>query len=82
MAKGVGHFFKDGSLHEGGSHKMPNGEVHSGAKHTSSSRRLFHIEELGKAAKEKAMNYGSKKPKNKKPVSKKAPVPKKGYKNK
>jgi len=40
------------------------------------------MEELGKTAKEKAMNYGSKKPKNKKPVSKKAAAPKKRYKSK
>jgi hypothetical protein len=33
MARGVPHYFRDGSKHTGGTHKMPNGEVHSGASH-------------------------------------------------
>ena len=59
MAKGVPHFFKDGSKHTGGSHKMPDGSVHSGKTHTKSSKKLFHLNELSKTSKEKAMKYAS-----------------------
>jgi hypothetical protein len=54
MAKGVAHYFRDGTRHRGGSHKMPNGELHSGARHTASSKRLFHFGQLSDAAKKKA----------------------------
>ena len=33
MARGVKHYRRDGTVHMGGSHKMPNGELYSGAKH-------------------------------------------------
>jgi hypothetical protein len=26
MAKGVPHYFRDGTVHKGGTHKMPNGQ--------------------------------------------------------
>ena len=54
MAKGVPHYFKDGSRHKGGMHKMPNGKLHSGAKHGKNSKPLFHVKELSDAAKKKA----------------------------
>lgn len=54
MAKGVAHYFRDGSRHKGGSHKMPDGSLHSGAKHTASSKRLYHFADLSDAAKKKA----------------------------
>ena len=54
MAKGVKHFFRDGTEHKGGMHKMPNGQVHSGKTHTKSSKRLFHFSELSMTAKKKA----------------------------
>ena len=38
MAQGVPHYFRDGSKHTGGTHKMPNGEVHSGATHGATSK--------------------------------------------
>ena len=75
MAKGVPHYFKDGSKHSGGTHKMPDGSVHSGSKHTSTSKKLYHLDELSAKAKEKAMMYKGTKPK---PKKKKKPV-KKGY---
>jgi len=81
MAQGVPHYFRDGSKHTGGTHKMPNGEVHSGATHGATSKKLYHYDELSKTAKEKTMVYGSKpmKPKAKpKPKPKKKPM-KKGY---
>jgi hypothetical protein len=59
MAKGVPHFFRDGTKHTGGTHKMPNGEVHSGKTHGATSKKLFHLDELSKTAKEKAMKYSS-----------------------
>ena len=70
MAKGVPHFFRDGTKHEGGTHKMPDGSLHSGARHTASSKPIFHMNQLSKTAKEKAMNYGKKKPAKKKAVKK------------
>ena len=49
------HYSKDGTLHAGGSHRMPNGDVHSGKKHTAGSRKLFHYGDLpSEAAKKKA----------------------------
>lgn len=54
MAKGVAHYFRDGSRHKGGSHKMPDGSLHSGAKHTASSKRLYHFADLSDTAKKKA----------------------------
>jgi hypothetical protein len=55
MAKGMKHYFRDGTEHKGGMHKMPNGQLHSGARHTANSKRLFHLNELSKTAKNKAM---------------------------
>ena len=66
MAKGVKHFKKDGTLHTGGTHKMPNGELHSGKTHGKTSVRLYHLKDLTNKAKEKAMAY-SYGPKKKKP---------------
>jgi hypothetical protein len=55
MGKGMKHYFRDGTEHTGGTHKMPNGQLHSGARHTANSKRLFHLNELSKTAKKKAM---------------------------
>ena len=52
--KGQKHYFRDGTLHTGGSHKMPNGKLHSGARHTKNSKPLFHKKDLSKKAQEKA----------------------------
>ena len=54
MAKSVAHYFRDGTRHKGGMHKMPNGEVHSGARHTASSKKLYHFGDLSNTAKKKA----------------------------
>ena len=54
MAKGMAHYYKDGTRHTGGTHKMPNGDLHSGAKHTKNSKKLYHFGELSSAAKKKA----------------------------
>jgi len=54
MAKGVPHYFRDGTKHSGGMHKMPNGDMHSGARHTKNSKKLFHFSELSDTAKKKA----------------------------
>ncbi len=55
MAKGVGHYLKDGTKHTGGIHKMPNGDLHSGDNHTDSSKKLYHYANLPSAsAKKKA----------------------------
>jgi len=54
MAKGVAHYFKDGTKHTGGMHKMPNGELHSGKTHGKNSKRLYHFGDLSATAKKKA----------------------------
>ena len=54
MGKGVAHYFRDGTRHPGGTHKMPAGSLHSGARHTASSKKLFHFGQLSDAAKKKA----------------------------
>ena len=54
MAKGVAHYFRDGTKHKGGMHKMPNGQVHSGKTHGKTSKRLYHFSELSSTAKKKA----------------------------
>tara|TARA_R100001463_G_scaffold79082_1_gene133573 strand:- start:2510 stop:2752 length:243 start_codon:yes stop_codon:yes gene_type:complete len=59
--KGVPHYLKDGTLHEGGSHKMPNGEVHTGKTHSKDSQKLFHFDDLSKQAKKKASASKNKK---------------------
>tara|TARA_R100001510_G_scaffold41591_1_gene37967 strand:- start:498 stop:698 length:201 start_codon:yes stop_codon:yes gene_type:complete len=55
MARGVPHFTKDGSLFKGKMHKMKDGTVHTGASHTSSSKELFHIGDLPKPVRRKAL---------------------------
>ncbi len=60
MAKGVNHYKRDGSIHRGGTHKMPNGEVHSGARHSASSVPLMHFGQLSEAAKKKARSQWGK----------------------
>ena len=85
MAKGVKHYKRDGTEYTGGTHKMPDGSLHSGKTHTKSSVPVFHMKDLSKTAKEKAMKmYGSKsKPKakaKKKAVAKPKRKPmKRGY---
>ena len=54
MAKGVKHYFRDGTEHKGGMHRMPNGKLHSGKTHTASSKTLFLMRELSKTAQAKA----------------------------
>ena len=54
MAKGQKHYFKDGTGHTGGSHKMPDGSLHSGSRHGKTSKPLFHFKDLSDRAKRKA----------------------------
>tara|TARA_Y100001972_G_C7633303_1_gene317930 strand:- start:1213 stop:1398 length:186 start_codon:yes stop_codon:yes gene_type:complete len=61
MAKGVKHYFRDGTEHKGGTHKMPNGETHSGARHGKNSKPVFHFKDLSKTAQKKAMGSRKKK---------------------
>ena len=58
MAKGVKHYFRNGTEHKGGTHKMPNGRIHSGKTHTKNSKPLFHFKDLSKTAKAKARKGG------------------------
>ena len=51
--KGVKHYKRDGTLHEGSMHKMTNGTLHSGKTHTASSVRLYHFKALSKKAQAK-----------------------------
>ena len=54
MAKGIAHYFRNGTKHTGGMHKMPNGQVHSGKTHGKTSKRLYHFSELSSTAKKKS----------------------------
>jgi hypothetical protein len=53
MAKGVPHYFRDGTVYKGGTHKMPNGKTHSGKTHGKTSKPLFHFKDLSKTAQKK-----------------------------
>lgn len=54
MAKGVKHFFKNGTQHKGSMHKMPNGSMHSGKTHSPNSKPVVHFKDLSATAKKKA----------------------------
>tara|TARA_R100000544_G_C2208245_1_gene50483 strand:- start:148 stop:318 length:171 start_codon:yes stop_codon:yes gene_type:complete len=54
MAKGVKHFFKNGTEHKGSIHKMPNGTTHSGKTHGASSKPVVHFKDLSASAKKKS----------------------------
>jgi len=58
--KGVKHYKRDGTEWKGGSHKMPNGDLHSGKTHGKTSKKLFHLKELSKAAQKKARGTSKK----------------------
>ena len=51
MAKGVKHYFKNGTEHKGDTHKDKNGRVMSGKTHTTSSKFLVHMKDLSATAK-------------------------------
>ena len=60
MAKGVKHYFKDGSVYTGSTHKDGSGKLMTGAKHTKSSKYLYHYGQLSEKAKAKAKeSWGS-----------------------
>ena len=54
MAKGVKHYFRDGTEHKGTTHKDPKGKLMSGARHTKNSKYQYHMGELSATAKKKA----------------------------
>ena len=54
MAKGVKHYFKDGTEHKGATHKDSKGKAMSGARHSKNSKYLYHMSELSTTAKKKA----------------------------
>jgi hypothetical protein len=49
MGKGIKHYFRDGTEHKGGMHKMADGTLHS-----KNSKKLFHMNELSKTSQAKA----------------------------
>ena len=51
--KGVKHYKKNGTEHNGGSHKMPDGSLHTGKVHGKTSVKLFHFKDLSKTAQAK-----------------------------
>jgi len=58
MGKKSKHYFRDGTPYKGPYHKMPDGTLDTGKTHTSSSVRIFHLNELQtKAAKAKARRF-------------------------
>ena len=54
MAKGVKHYYRDGTEYKGPTHKDAKGRLMSGAKHTKNSKYVFHFKELSATAKKKA----------------------------
>ena len=60
--KGVKHYLRNGTVHNGGMHKMENGTLHTGKIHTKTSKPLFHLKELSKTAKAKARRSQMAKP--------------------
>ena len=52
--KGVKHYLKNGTLYKGATHKMKDGTLHTGKTHIKSSKPLFHMKDLSKAAQAKA----------------------------
>jgi len=54
MAKAQKHYFKDGTEHKGGTHKMPNGQLHSGKTHGKNSKQVVPFKDLSATAKKKA----------------------------
>ena len=52
--KGVNHYLKDGTVHQGKSHKHPDGMIMTGAKMSKGSKQLYHFGELSKNAQKKA----------------------------
>ncbi len=54
MAAGVNHYFKDGKVHRGGTHKHPDGTIMTGSRMSKSSKKLYHYSDLSKLAQEKA----------------------------
>ena len=55
--KGVKHYKKDGTPHNGGTHKMQDGTLHSGKTHGKNSVKLFHFGELPKKSQAKARTF-------------------------
>jgi len=53
--KGVAHYKKDGTEHKGSSHKMADGTLHTNKAHTKTSVKLFHLKDLSKKSKIKAI---------------------------
>lgn len=54
MAKGVNHYFRDGTKHTGGTHMMSDGSLHTGVRHTKNSKKLYHYRDLSETAKKRA----------------------------
>lgn len=52
--KGVKHYLRDGTEWKGKTHKHPDGKLMTGSKMTKTSKPLFHLKELSKAAQKKA----------------------------
>jgi len=42
MAKGVKHYFKNGTQHKGGMHKHPDGTLMTGKRMSNTSKKLYH----------------------------------------
>ena len=52
--KNVKHYFKNGTLHTGATHKRKDGTLHTGKTHTITSKPLVHLKDLSKTAQAKA----------------------------
>jgi len=54
VAAGVKHYFKDGKVHRGGTHKHPDGTIMTGKNMSKTSKKLYHYSDLSKPAQKKA----------------------------
>ena len=60
MAKGVKHYFKNGTQHKGGVHKHPDGTLMTGKVMSNTSKKLYHYGQLLDKARQKAKTSWSK----------------------
>jgi|TARA_B110000902_G_C14263269_1_gene570558 hypothetical protein len=60
MAKGVKHYFKNGTQHKGGVHKHPDGTLMTGKVMSNTSKKLYHYGQLLGKARQKAKTSWSK----------------------
>ena len=54
MAKGVKHYFSNGSEHKGKIHKHPDGTLMTGKTMSNTAKKLYHYSQLSVKSKQQA----------------------------